>query len=94
MTDNPTHAALAHVLGAYRITGPEEFQRRYGVPPASLSAAAALTVVTWMENAGSTPVVWMPQAVRAFAARHGLVQDDGESDHAFTVRLRAAIHAR
>jgi hypothetical protein len=94
MTDNSTHAALARVLRAYGITSPEMFHRRYGVPPASLSAADALTVVTWIERAGSTPIIGVPQAVRDFATRHGLEQGAGESDHAFTLRLRAAINER
>lgn len=92
-------AALAAACRARGITGPCDFRARFGIAPAALTASAALTLVTapawvadiWLANAGTTPVVWIPAAVRAYAAAYGIAQGDGESDHAFNDRLRRAI---
>ncbi len=97
--DSSQYEQLAAAMRAQRIAGPEEFRKRYGIVPATLNATAALTLVKtpawvreiWLPNSGATPVLYVPQAVRAFAAVYGITQDEGESDHAFNNRLTVAI---
>lgn len=100
-TATPIHAALLAALRERGITDREAFRRRYGIPAEHLTAADALTLVTtpawvtetWLPNSGTTPVVWVPAAVRAYAAVYGIAQREGESDHAFNDRLRREIRA-
>jgi hypothetical protein len=96
-------AALAAACRERDITGPDDFRRRFGVAPAALTPRNALTLVTtpdwvtemvteiWIPNSGTTPVVYVPQAVRTYAAVFGIAQCDGESDHDFNKRLRGEI---
>jgi hypothetical protein len=97
MTD--TERVLRAALRERGITTPEQFQERYGVPLHHLTLDKAYQIVTtpawvttiWIPNAGSTPVVWVPAAVRNYGAIFGIVQADDENDHDFTLRLRAAM---
>lgn len=91
---------LAAVCRECGIIGSRDFRARFGIAPALLTPSAALALVTtptwvtdiWIPNAGRTPVVWVPAAVRAYAAVFGIAQHEGESDHDFTMRLQAATH--
>lgn len=90
---------LNAALAERGITCPDDFRRRYGVAPAALSPAAALALVetppwvtdTWLPNAHGTPVVYIPSAVRGYAAVFGLTQAEDESDHNFNERIRTAL---
>ncbi len=99
---NPVHESLAVACRERGITGASDFSARFGIAPALLTSSAALVLVMtpawvtdiWIPNAGRTPVVWVPAAVRAYAAVFGIAQHEGESDHDFTMRLQTAIHER
>lgn len=102
MRDNLMRDALAAACRERGITSAEAFRQRFGIAPAALTAQAALTLVTtpawvieiWLPNAGGTPVVWVPAAVRTYAGVYGIHQRAGESDHAFTLRLQATLRER
>jgi hypothetical protein len=99
---NPAHDLLAAACRECGITGPADFTARFGIAPALLTPSAALALVAtpawvtdiWIPNAGRTPVVWVPAAVRAYAAAFGINQQGDESDHDFAMRLQAATHVR
>ncbi len=96
------HRALTRACRTAGITSAEDFAARFGVRRAALSVTAALTLVTtpawvrevWLPTAGTTPVLYIPQAVRALARAYGITQDAGESDHAFNHRLQRGIADR
>jgi hypothetical protein len=100
--ENPIRDALAIACRERGIASAEVFRERFGIAPASLTSQAALTLVTtpawvieiWLPNAGSTPVVWVPAAVRVHAGGYGIHQQEGESDHAFTLRLQATLREK
>jgi hypothetical protein len=100
MTD--VRNALTAACRERGITSPADFRARFGVAPASLTPHAALVLVEtpawvteiWIPNAGSTRVVWVPRAVRAYAAVHGIYQRNDEHDHDFTLRIQATIRCR
>lgn len=100
MTD--VRNALAAACRERGITGPADFRARFGVAPAALTPYAALVMVEtpawvmeiWLPNAGPTRVVWVPRAVRDFAAVHGIHQRDDEDDHDFNMRIQATIRHR
>ncbi len=100
MTD--VRNALAAACRERGITGPADFHARFGVAPATLTPHAALVLVetpewvaaTWLPNAGKTRIVWVPGAVRAYAAVHGVHQRDDENDHDFALRIQATLRRR
>ncbi len=91
--------ALATALHERGITTPEAFREAFGIPSGSLTASAALVLVTtprwvtqwWLAVDDPTPCVWVPEAVRRYAAVFGLVQEAEESDDAFARRLHTAF---
>ncbi len=93
------HAALAVACRERGIIGPAAFHARFGIVPAALTAHAALVLVetpewvtaTWLPNAGRTRVVWVPQAVRTYAAVFSVHQRGDESDHDFVLRIQTTI---
>jgi len=99
---NPANDLLAVACRERGITGAADFSARFGLAPALLTPSAALALVMtpawvtdiWILHAGRTPVVWVPAAVRTYAAVFGIAQHAGESDHDFTMRLQAGTHER
>lgn len=100
--DTPLADALATALHARGITTPQAFHAAFGIPPGVLTAAAALVLVNtprwvtewWLAVDDPTPCVWVPDAVRQYAAVFGLVQEPGESDDTFVQRLRVSLPQR
>lgn len=45
----------------------------------------------WLPNAGTVPIIRVPQALRDYAEAHGMDRREGESLNAWTIRLRGAI---
>lgn len=91
--------ALALACREHGITSPADFRARFGIAPATLTPHAALILVEmpawvteiWIPNAGTTRIVWVPEAVRAYATVYDVHQRDGEDDHAFVLRLQSMI---
>jgi hypothetical protein len=81
------------------IASAEDFRGRFGVPLSSLSIEDALVLVTlpewvfavWLPSADPTPCVFVPSAVREFGLLLGVTQQDGETDHDFNLRVKAAF---
>jgi len=98
--DTPLADVLAAALHARGITTPQAFHAAFGIPPGVLTAAAALVLVNtprwvaewWLAVDDPTPCVWVPDAVRQYAAVFGLVQEAGERDDTFVRRARGALN--
>jgi hypothetical protein len=98
----PLLEELRHALRTKGIRSPHDFRARYGVAPGTLTPQAALALViapawvteVWIPHSGGTLVVWVPAAVRAYAAALGITQHEGERDHDFNDRIRAAVAER
>lgn len=101
MRSNVAHDLLAACCEC-GITGPRDFRARFGIVPAAITLHTALILVetpqwvteTWLPNAGTTRIVWVPEVVRAYAAVYGVHQRDNESDHDYVLRIQATIRQR
>jgi len=97
--DPSAEDALAAALMERGITTPEAFSEAFHIAPAMLTPAAALVLITapgwvtgqWLGVDDPTPCVWVPDAVRRYAAVFCVVQESGESDDAFIRRLRSVL---
>jgi len=93
---------LALACHEHGITSPADFSKRFGIVPATITSHAALILVetpqwvteTWLPNAGTTRIVWVPEVVRAYAAVYGVCQRDDESDHDYVLRIQATVKQR
>lgn len=97
--ESPLRVQLAAACAAAGITGPEDFRYRYGIAPGILTVTAMLALLetpdwvrtTWLRNSGTTPVVYIPESVRRYAAAFHIVQHEGESLHEFNDRIRDTL---
>ncbi len=97
-----TDVLLAATCREHGITGSRDFRARFGIVPAAITLHAALILMetpqwvteTWLPNAGTTRIVWVPEVVRAYAAVYGVCQRDDESDHDYVLRIQATIKQR
>ena len=97
--EHPLLEELSRALHTAGICNPYDFRERFGVTPGTLTPQVALALViaptwvteVWIPNSGTTLVVWVPTAVRAYAAALGITQREDERDHDFNDRIKAAV---
>ncbi len=100
--EHPLFEDLNRQMRMRGLRSPQDFTIRFGVSPTHLTPTAALALLdtpdwvldVWLPNSGTTPVVWIPVAVRKYAAALGIHQSKDESDHTFDGRIKVAVTER
>ncbi len=95
----PLFDELNRRMHARGLHSPQDFSIRFGMSPTHLTPTAALALLdtpdwvldVWLPNSGTTPVVWIPVAVRKYATALGIHQSNDESDHTFDGRIKVAV---